>query len=103
MIICVDREADRQCAPVYSSSPLMFYDSTLGAGNFGIPSNLPSLHTVWSRYYRANVRQPEITDELAPWVLERIEKYSGFVYSKLRRDVENAGQDGLDQAISSTA
>jgi len=95
------READRQCAPVYSSSPLMFFDSALGAGSTGIPSDLASTQTAWSRYYRANERTPNITDDLAPWVLERIEKYSGFVYSKMKRETESAmNQEETGQMVS---
>jgi len=76
------READKQCAPVHSVGPLLVYDSACGVGAAAIPPRLPSLSVAWSAYYKAHARTPEEVVNLAPWVLQRLDTFSGFVKSK---------------------
>jgi len=86
------REAEKQCAAIYNSGPLLVYDSSLGRGKEGIPKDIASKDTIWSRYYESNPRRPEIVDELAPWVISRLETFSGFVYTnKKREEQQQAG------------
>jgi len=84
------REAERQCAAIYNSGPLLVYDSSLGHGKEGILKDIASKDTIWSRYYENNPRQPEIVDELAPWVISRLETFSGFVYTNKKREEQQA-------------
>lgn len=75
------READKQCAPVQRVGPLLVYDSLLGQGKSSFPEDSPSLETHWTRYYVDNVRDPGNVMDLAPWVLKRLDGFSGLVRS----------------------
>ena len=57
------------------------YDSVLGKGTSTFPPNSPSLDTFWTKHYRNNARTPENVSDLAPWVLTRLDKFSGLVRS----------------------
>ena len=78
------REANKQCAPVHDVGPLMVYDSACGAGQQGIPPDLPSLAAAWTNYYRHNARNPSLISPLAPWVLQRLDGYAGLVRNNPR-------------------
>ena len=77
------REANMQCAPMRRHGNLMVYDSELvgkdGVAHRGIPKDMPSLECAWSQYYRSRPRQPGIIAPLAPWVMQRLDQFSGFV------------------------
>lgn len=79
------READKQCAPIHTVGPLLVYDSACGVGAEGIPARLPSLSTAWTAYYSANRRDPS-NKQLAPWLLQRLDSFSGMVRSNSRSD-----------------
>lgn len=83
------REAQRQCSIVHDSGPLLVYDSSLGAGHNSIPSNLKSLRAFWSDYYRVFSRDPTIVEEISPWLEKRLDSFSGFVYSRQKRAVDD--------------
>ena len=61
--------------------PLLVYDSALGKGPHSFPPNSPSLDTFWTKYYNSNVRAPDNVSDLAPWVLKRLDRFSGLVRS----------------------
>ena len=71
------REAERQCASIHRTGPLLVYDSALGNGPDSFPSGSRSLDTHWSQYYRNNKRDPENISDLSPWLLKRLERFSG--------------------------
>ena len=48
------------------------YNSSLGDGRAGIPENLPSLSTAWTKYYNSRRRNPEIK-KLSSWLINRLE------------------------------
>lgn len=75
------RESDKQCASVHRTGPLLVYDSLLGQGSRSFPLNSKSLESHWSQYYRTNDRTPENTKDLSPWLIKRLESFSGFVRS----------------------
>ena len=79
------READKQCALMHRAGPLLVYDSDLGHGPSSFPQNSISLQTVWTQYYNKNCRNPDNVSDLAPWVLKRLEAFSGFVRSRKNR------------------
>jgi hypothetical protein len=106
--VCIfNRESDKQCAPIFSSGPLLVYDSQLGDGKEGIPKGMASENTMWTKYYKANLRRPEEVEELAPWVLNRLESYSGLVISnrnrsgqqQLQPEQEQQQQDGGEEVV----
>jgi predicted phosphodiesterase len=76
------READKQCAAMHRIGPLLVFDSDLGQGTSGIPPNSPSLEASWTKYYQNNKRNPLNVQDLAPWVLQRLDGFSGFVRSR---------------------
>jgi hypothetical protein len=88
------READKQCAPVHRVGPLMVFDSALGWGSDGIPTDIPSKQTIWTSYYESNPRRPNNVHDLAPWVLNRLEGFSGFVLSSRKRTAASNGDNG---------
>lgn len=90
------READKQCAPIHQVGPLLVYDSACGVGDDAIPENVPSKSVGWSTYYKTNRRNPLQITDLAPWVLQRLESFSGIVRS-------NAGNSRKMSAGSPTA
>mmetsp|Transcript_2750 Transcript_2750/g.4246 ORF Transcript_2750/g.4246 Transcript_2750/m.4246 type:complete len:409 (-) Transcript_2750:1585-2811(-) len=63
------REATAQCSKIFSSGPLLVYDSRLGSGPGGLPPNMTSLDTHWSKYYRESSRDESQMEDLAPWVM----------------------------------
>jgi hypothetical protein len=71
-----NREADKQCLPVYTSGPLLVFNSILGDGVQGIPADSPSLSLQWTKHYHTHPRCPEKVDELAPWVVERLSLFA---------------------------
>ena len=77
------REANMQCAPMRRHGNLMVYDSDLvgeeSLAYQGVPRSMPSLECAWSEYYRSQPRQPGVIGPLAPWVMQRLEQFSGFV------------------------
>jgi hypothetical protein len=75
------READKQCSVVHRTGPLLVHDSSLGRGPEAFPASSPSLESVWTRYYNTNVRDPSNVTDLAPWVLKRLDSFSGLVRS----------------------
>eukprot|EP01036_Dinobryon_divergens_P027409 gene27409-36181_t len=79
------RESDKQCAIVYNNEPLLVFDSSLGLGQAGIPSDRLSLRSHWTQYYLKHERDPSNTHDLPPWVLNYLDKYSGLVSSILER------------------
>jgi hypothetical protein len=83
------REAHLQCAPVHSVGPLMVYDSACGSGKAAIPARLPSLSAVWTKYYATNRRDPT-NGNLAPWVVQRLDSFSGLVRSSRSRSSASA-------------
>lgn len=94
------RESELQCAPVFKSRPLVIFDSAIGTGKTGIPPNLPSLDSSWSRYYSRHARAPDIVNDLAPWVIARLEKFSGFVYTKSKREAaELSSKEFLEEEV----
>jgi len=88
------READKQCAAMHRIGPLLVFDSDLGQGTAGIPPNSPSLEASWTKYYQNNKRDPLNVEDLAPWVLQRLEGFSGFVRSSKKN------QDQADEMKS---
>jgi len=76
------READKQCAPVHAVGPLLVFDSACGEGAKAVPSHLPSLSAVWTQYYASHQRNPQEVKALAPWVMQRLDQFSGLVRSK---------------------
>lgn len=66
-----------QCAPIFSSGPLLVHDTSLGADSKGIPEDIASLDTNWSKYYKENARMPAKVNELAPWLVSRLEAITG--------------------------
>ncbi len=84
------REGDKQCAPVVQSGPLQVFDSALGSRQQGIPADIPSLHLAWSKHYRVYPRTPDEVEHLAPWVVARLESFSGLVYSQQKREAAAA-------------
>lgn len=84
------RESQRQCFPVYSSGPLLVYDSSLEETGF-IPSDLASRETVWTQHYETHPREPDIVDKISPWLEKRLESFSGLVYTHLKRTKDNDG------------
>lgn len=79
------READKQCAPIHAVGPLLVYDSACGVGAEAIPERLPSLSAAWTAYYSANRRDPS-NSNLAPWLLQRLDSFSGMVRGNMRAD-----------------
>lgn len=71
----MNREVERQCAPVFQSGPLCVFNSRTGDGKNGIPTDLPSQSVYWTNYYRSNPRSPENVQDLAPWVIKRLELF----------------------------
>jgi hypothetical protein len=68
------REGQMQCKPIFQAGPLLVFNSSLGDGIQGIPTNMPSENTPWSKHYRNPMsRQVEIVDELAPWLQSRVD------------------------------
>ena len=64
------REAENQCQQVTALGPVLVYNSNC-------PSNFPerpSQSSTWSKYYDHHNRQPNIVDELAPWLIEKLNK-----------------------------
>lgn len=82
------READKQCAPVHLTGPLLIFDSALGRGTAGIPRAIPSLESIWTAHYRSNGRDAQNVYDLAPWVLRRLDAFGGFVRSHQKREDE---------------
>ncbi len=64
-----------QCAPIFSSGPLLVFDSSLGQGAAGIPQDIPSQHTTWSKHYRSGARDSSKVNDLAPWVRKRLQLF----------------------------
>ena len=87
------RESDKQCAPIFNSGPLLFYDTDLGSGVDGLVKSRPSLDTWWSKYYQMNARNPDDVVNLAPWVLNRLASFSGLVYTNQKREQEANNAD----------
>jgi hypothetical protein len=85
------READKQCAPVHRIGPLLVFDSALGRGADGVPQDSPSLDSIWSVHYRTMGRDSDNVVDLAPWVLRRLDTFSGFVRSASRTSGVHAG------------
>ena len=89
------READKQCMPVYVSGPLLVYDSELrrtGAGDgSGIPAEMPSQQVQWTLHYLEHSRDPS-NQQLAPWLTKRLESFSGLVESKKKDESHLAGR-----------
>ena len=85
------REANMQCAPVRAEGALLVYDSSLGDSAAGIPEMAPSKDSYWSKYYRSKPRKPEVIAPLAPWVVNRLNAFSGFV--KSNNDDDNEAVD----------
>ena len=79
------READKQCAPIHAVGPLLVYDSACGVGAEAIPKKLPSLSVAWSQYYKNNPRRPTEVTQLAPWVMARLDSFSGLVKSNSKQ------------------
>jgi hypothetical protein len=93
-------ESTINTALIVAHGPLLVYDSTLGPGTGGIPTDMPSLHAKWSKHYRdkpqratghiianptgggecdaadwadedlAEAEAESAANDLAPWVLE---------------------------------
>jgi hypothetical protein len=95
------RESDKQCQPIYQSGPMLVYDSMSGDGLAAIPKQLPSENVAWSKYYRTNPRTAENVMDLAPWVMARLESFSGFVYTMKKRQQED--EDVQASSLSTTA
>jgi hypothetical protein len=89
------READKQCKPIFISGPLLIHDSKLGTGHLGIPVDIQSRQTYWTKYYEANTRIPK-NIELSPWLKERLNGYSGLVLSSKK-------EDGISAAAATTS
>jgi hypothetical protein len=68
------READKQCHHVFTSGPLLFFDSALGNGQSGVPRDALSQEAYWTKHYQANQREPDRVSELAPWVVKLFEQ-----------------------------
>ena len=111
------REAEMQCAPVRRHKALCVYDSNLvrfpsststqqeqqqagedstagagaGVGCDGIPKALASEDCAWSQYYRAQARDARVVAPLAPWVTQRLESFSGLVYSAGKQAAASEG------------
>jgi len=86
------REAEKQCKPIQTTAPLLCYDTQLGPREAGIPEGMASSQTMWSTYYRTLGRDcstPEKVNDLAPWVRQRLDQFSGFVVTKEKRDNNN--------------
>eukprot|EP01041_Mallomonas_annulata_P009320 gene9320-19348_t len=64
-------EATRQCGPVLREGPLLVFDSSLGDGTRGIPSEMPSTRVWWSMYYASTSRDPDCM-VLAPYLREKL-------------------------------
>jgi hypothetical protein len=78
------REGAYQCAPIRQVGPLCVFDTNLGQGIRGIPTQLPSLQCAWTQYYREQDRQAEVVEPLAPWLVSRLEM-SGWDRSDVER------------------
>lgn len=66
-------ERTLQCKSIADGGPLRVFDSNLGDGREGIPQNLASRDTAWSKFYsNPSARQPNIVEPLAPWLVSRI-------------------------------
>lgn len=76
------REAKMQCQCIFDSGPLLVFDSDLGTGHSGIPPNLASENTAWSKYYKSYERDPNNVYDLAPWVMKRLDSFGGLVSSR---------------------
>lgn len=83
------REATLQCGPVFRNGPLLVHDSVLGSGTVGIPRDMLSTTVHWTAYYRGHARNPDNVKDLAPWVIKRLEQFSGFVYTSKKRAAVN--------------
>jgi hypothetical protein len=72
-------EYKQQCKVTYSSGPLLVFDSTLGTRKEGVPKDIPTKSAKWTEYYSSHARNPSEVMELAPWVLDHMQVYSGFI------------------------
>ena len=89
------KEADKQCAPIFNTGPLLVSDSHLSsAGGSSVPFDLPSRHTIWTNYYLSTRRRPEITDQLAPWLHKRLGTFAGMVQSNRKRNARAQDAEG---------
>lgn len=78
------RESEKQCMPIHSSGPLLVFDSTLGTGKQGVPSDMASADCHWSQHYRKNPTRetaPAKVNELSWWLVKRLEAATGRTYS----------------------
>lgn len=50
-----------------------------------VPNPLLSELTHWSQYYQVYPRRPHIVDQISPWLENRLNSYSGLVYSQQKR------------------
>jgi len=55
---------------ISSSGPLLVFDNGQGSDPTGLPSEMTSLDTYWSKHYRENARDESQTEDLAPWVVK---------------------------------
>jgi len=72
------READKQCSLIFANGPLKVFDSSIGIGALAIPPDLESKQVHWSQHYMSSARDTA-NETLAPWLVEKLKSYEGFV------------------------
>jgi len=63
------RESELQCEQIVALGPILVYDSSAT----GMVER-SSQKSTWSKYYKETNRQPHITDDLSPWLAEKLKK-----------------------------
>lgn len=62
-------------SPADMNGPMLVFDSSLGSGKQGIPSEMPSLRSQWSCHYRNNARTPDVVAPLSPWLENKLRQF----------------------------